>query len=32
MSESGYYAFDPQLNYQYRAFGLEALAADGCAE
>lgn len=28
VSESGYYAFDPQLNYQYRAFGLPALAAD----
>lgn len=28
MSESGYYAFDTQLNYQYRAFGLSALAAD----
>ena len=32
MSESGYYAFDPQLNYQYRAFGLEALAADPDAQ
>lgn len=26
VSESGYYAFDPELNYQYRAFGLPALA------
>ena len=26
VSESGYYAFDLQLNYQYRAFGLRALA------
>ena len=26
ISESGYYAFDPELNYQYRAFGLPALA------
>ncbi len=26
ISESGYYAFDPQLNYQYRAFGLPHLA------
>ncbi len=26
VSESGYYAFDGQLNYQYRAFGLEGLA------
>ena len=26
ISESGYYAFDPELNYQYRAFGLPALS------
>ena len=26
VSESGYAAFDPELNYQYRAFGLPALA------
>ncbi len=26
VSESGYFAFDEQLNYQYRAFGLPALA------
>ncbi len=26
VSESGYYAFDPSLNYQYRAFGLPLLA------
>ncbi len=26
ISESGYYAFDPMLNYQYRAFGLPKLA------
>lgn len=26
VSESGYYAFDPQLNYQYKAFGLPRLA------
>lgn len=26
VSESGYYAFDPHLNYQYKAFGLPALA------
>ena len=26
ISESGHYAFDPQMNYQYRAFGLPALA------
>ena len=29
ISESGYYAFDPELNYQYRAFGLPALARSG---
>ena len=26
ISESGYYGFDPELNYQYRAFGLPLLA------
>ncbi|MBQ3574938.1 MAG: hypothetical protein IJA26_04675, partial [Clostridia bacterium] len=26
ISESGYYAFDMHLNYQYRAFGLQSLA------
>ncbi len=26
VSESGYYAFDPSLNYQYQAFGIPALA------
>jgi len=26
VSESAYYAFDPQLNYQYKAFGLPELA------
>ncbi len=26
ISESGYFAFDPDMNYQYRAFGLPALA------
>lgn len=26
VSESGYAAFDPEMNYQYRAFGLSALA------
>ena len=29
ISESGYYAFDPDLNYQYRAFGLPGLALSG---
>lgn len=29
ISESGYYAFDPDLNYQYRAFGLPGLALTG---
>ena len=29
VSESGYCAFDAALNYQYRAFGLRALALDG---
>ncbi len=32
VSESGYYAFDPALNYQYRAFGLPSLALRGDAE
>ena len=31
ISESGYYAFDLHLNYQYRAFGLRALALSGSA-
>ena len=31
VSESGYYAFDLHLNYQYRAFGLRALALSGNA-
>ena len=31
VSESGYYAFDLSLNYQYRAFGLRALALGGTA-
>lgn len=26
VSESGYYAFDPELNYQYKAFGIPSLA------
>lgn len=26
ISESGYFAFDPDMNYQYRAFGLPALS------
>jgi hypothetical protein len=25
VSESGYYAFDPQMNYQYKAFGVPSL-------
>ena len=29
VSESGWYAFDEAMNYQYRAFGLRALALDG---
>ena len=29
ISESGYFAFDAELNYQYRAFGLPALAMSG---
>ncbi len=32
VSESGYYAFDSALNYQYRAFGLPALALRGDAQ
>ncbi len=28
VSESGYYAFDPNLYYQYRAFGIPSLALD----
>ncbi len=28
ISESGYFAFDGAMNYQYRAFGIEALALD----
>lgn len=28
VSESGYYAFDPNLFYQYKAFGIPALALD----
>ncbi|MEE1199595.1 MAG: glucoamylase family protein, partial [Christensenellales bacterium] len=31
ISESGYYAFDLYLNYQYRAFGLQGLAMNGRA-
>ena len=31
VSESGYYAFDQRMNYQYRAFGLPSLALDGDA-
>ena len=31
VSESGYYAFDLQLNYQYRAFGMRDLAMSGNA-
>lgn len=31
VSESGYYAFDLQLNYQYRAFGMRGLALNGNA-
>ncbi len=31
VSESGYYSFDLSLNYQYRAFGLPALALRGDA-
>ena len=29
VSESGYHAFDAQMNYQYRAFGLKALSMSG---
>ena len=29
VSESGYYAFDTRMNYQYRAFGMKALALGG---
>jgi len=29
VSESGYCALDAAMNYQYRAFGLKALALDG---
>ena len=29
VSESGWYAFDPDMNYQYRAFGLPRLAVSG---
>lgn len=29
VSESGYYAFDLHMNYQYRAFGLQEMALDG---
>ena len=32
VSESGYYAFDMHLNYQYRAFGLRGLALGGQAQ
>src|SRR5699024_11401997 len=32
VSESGYYAFDMHLNYQYRAFGLRALSLGGVPE
>ena len=32
VSESGYHAFDAHMNYQYRAFGLSALALDGQSE
>ncbi len=32
VSKSGYYAFDPNLLYQYRAFGLSQLAMDPKAE
>ena len=32
VSESGYYAFDMQLNYQYRAFGLGELSLSGQAQ
>ncbi len=32
VSESGYHAFDARMNYQYRAFGLKALALGGMSE
>lgn len=32
VSESGYYAFDPQLYYQYRAFGLSSLSLNAATE
>ncbi len=32
VSESGYHAFDARMNYQYRAFGLKALALGGTSE
>ena len=32
VSESGYYAFDPSLNYQYQAFGLPSLALGNIPE
>ena len=32
ISESGYHAFDAHMNYQYRAFGLRALALGGGAQ
>ena len=32
VSESGYYAFDPELYYQYKAFGIPALAISGNAQ
>jgi len=32
VSESGYWAFDPDMNYQYRAFGLPVLAQSGETE
>ena len=31
VSESGYHAFDARMNYQYRAFGLDALSLGGAA-
>ena len=32
ISESGYYRFDDLMNYQYKAFGVKALAEDGRCE
>ncbi|MDD4513110.1 MAG: glucoamylase family protein [Eubacteriales bacterium] len=32
ISESGYYKFDDNMNYQYKAFGVKALAEDGKCE